>query len=75
MEEKIFQKFIEDMLPRINIKTLPKEKYKKLIEAKINQNLDFDDAYQYSVAKTNDLTIVTLDQDFKNIQDIDIQLL
>ena len=63
------------MLPRINIKTLPKEKCKKLIEAKINQNLDFDDAYQYSVEKTNDLTIVTLDQDFKNIQDIDIQLL
>lgn len=35
-------------------------------------NLDFDDAFQYGVAKENGLTIVTLDSDFKKVKDIKI---
>ncbi|MFM2225383.1 MAG: hypothetical protein RJA07_1585 [Bacteroidota bacterium] len=33
----------------------------------INQNLDYDDAYQLLIAELHDLTIVTLDNDFKKV--------
>ena len=35
-------------------------------------NLDFDDAYQYSVAKYYGLKIVTMDRDFEKIKDLEI---
>jgi len=35
-------------------------------------NLDFDDAYQYSVAKYYGLKIVTMDRDFERIKDLEI---
>ena len=35
-------------------------------------DLDFDDAYQYSVAKYYGLKIVTMDKDFEKIKDVEI---
>jgi len=35
-------------------------------------NLDFDDAYQYSVAKYYGLKIVTMNKDFEKIKDVEI---
>ena len=38
-------------------------------------NLDFDDAYQYSVAKYYGLKVVTMDRDFERIKDLEILFL
>ncbi len=35
-------------------------------------NLDFDVAYQYSIAKYYGLKIVTMDKDFERIKDIEV---
>jgi len=43
-----------------------------LSSVKINFHLDFDDAYQYQVAKEKKLTLVTLDNDFKKVKDIKV---
>jgi len=38
-------------------------------------NLDFDDAYQYSMAKYYGLKVVTMDKDFERIKDVEIVFL
>jgi uncharacterized protein len=65
--ELIFNKFIADVLPIVDILTLSKKGYEKIAEVKQNFGLDFDDAYQYMIASENGLTIVTMDKDFKSI--------
>jgi len=35
-------------------------------------DLDFDDAYQYNMAKYYGLKVVTMDRDFQKIKDIEI---
>ncbi len=67
--EDIFQKFINDVIPNVEIITLPKKSYEDLMEIKRKLELDFDDAYQYKVAKELNLKIVTMDKDFKKIED------
>jgi len=48
-EDQVFLKFISDVLPKTNILTLPKNKYKEIIKIKNEFNLDFDDSYYYSL--------------------------
>ncbi|MCX9009861.1 MAG: PIN domain-containing protein [Candidatus Methanoperedens sp.] len=67
--EDIFQKFINDVIPNVEIITLPKKSYEGLVEIKRKLGLDFDDAYQYKVAKELNLKIVTMDKDFEKIED------
>jgi len=74
-KEDIFQKFIEDVIPNIQLISLPMKWYMEVINAKRNLNLDFDDAYQYSTAKYYELTVATMDKDFKKIKDVDILFL
>lgn len=74
-KEDIFQKFIEDVMPNIQLVSLPIKLYMEVINAKRNLNLDFDDAYQYSTAKYYELTVATMDKDFKKIKDVDILFL
>ncbi|KAF5426750.1 putative nucleic acid-binding protein, contains PIN domain [Candidatus Methanomarinus sp.] len=74
-KEDVFQKFIEDVIPNIQLVSLPIKLYMEVINAKRNLNLDFDDAYQYSTAKYYELTVATMDKDFKKIKDVDILLL
>lgn len=74
-KEDIFQKFIEDVIPNIQLVSLPIKWHMELINAKRNLNLDFDDAYQYSTAKYYELTVATMDKDFKKIKDVDILFL
>lgn len=71
-KEDIFQKFIEDVMPNIQLISLPIKSYMDAINAKRNLNLDFDDAYQYSTAKYYELTVATMDKDFKKIEDVNI---
>jgi len=63
--EEVFKKFLKDIIPNLEITTLPKESYEDLAEIKKKSGLDFDDAYQFQVAKDRDLKIVTMDKDFK----------
>ncbi len=65
--EDIFKRFLKDIIPNLEITTLPKMSYEDLAEVKKKLGLDFDDAYQYQVARERDLKIVTMDKDFKKI--------
>lgn len=51
------------------------DQYSEVIENKKKLKLDFDDAYQYTVAKYFDLKIVTMDKDFKKVKDIEVLFL
>ncbi len=66
-KEEIFKKFLKDIIPNLEIATLPKMFYEDLAEIKKKLGLDFDDAYQYQVARKRNLKIVTMDKDFKKI--------
>lgn len=74
-EEQIYLKFISDILPKINLISLPKGKYKQVINIKREYSLDFDDSYQYCICKNYDLELITMDNDFKKVSDIKIQFL
>ena len=65
--EEVFKKFLKDIIPNLEITTLPKMSYEDLAEIKKKLGLDFDDAYQYQVARKRNLKIVTMDKDFKKI--------
>ncbi len=68
-EENIFFRFIEDIVSNVNTLSLPTEYYKNVIETRKEYFLDFDDSYQFNLAKVNNLSLVTLDKDFKKIKD------
>ena len=74
-QEGIFQKFVEDIIPDISLLSLPLELYRDLATDRKDMNLDFDDAYQYSMAKYYELKVVTMDKDFKKIKDIEVLFL
>jgi predicted nucleic acid-binding protein len=74
-KEEVFQKFINDILPHVDFLTLPMDRYSEVIENKMSLNLDFDDSYQYTVAKYFDLKIATMDKDFKKVEDIEVLFL
>lgn len=74
-KENIFQKFVEDVIPNAKLLSLPMELYGEVIDAGKSLNLDFDNAYQYSIAKYYRLKVVTMDRDFERIKDVDILFL
>ncbi len=65
---EVIQKFVKDILPNVKIITLSKRSYQSLSDIKRKFGLDFDDAYQYKIAKDNNLELVTLDRDFEKIK-------
>ena len=74
-KEDIFRKFVEDVMPDTKILSLPMELYRDIVIVRKNLNLDFDDTYQYSVAKYYGLKVVTMDKDFEEIKDLQILFL
>lgn len=74
-KEEIFEEFIEDVMFNIKLLSLPAELYSEVVNVRKSINLDFDDAYQYSVAKYYGLKIVTMDRDYKRIKDLEILFL
>lgn len=74
-KEEVFRKFVEDIMPNIKLLSLPMEQYKEVVNVRKSLYLDFDDAYQYSVAKYHGLRVVTMDRDFERIKDLEILLL
>ncbi|AEH22463.1 PilT protein domain protein [Thermodesulfobacterium geofontis OPF15] len=62
----IFIRFVDDLIFTYGIhlvKLAPKD-IKQLVEVAKQFNLDFDDAYQYTIAELYDLKIVSFDSDF-----------
>jgi len=63
---EVFWQFIEDMIVRSGLlmASLDIEDMKQVIEASQKFRIDFDDAYQYTIAKKYGLTLVSFDEDF-----------
>jgi predicted nucleic acid-binding protein len=74
-KEDIFRKFVEDVMPDARLLTLPMELYNDVVNVRKSLKLDFDDAYQYSVAKYYGLKVATMDKDFEKIEDVEILFL
>jgi predicted nucleic acid-binding protein len=74
-KEEVFQKFVEDILPNTKLLTLPIEQYREVVNVRKRLNLDFDDAYQYSIAQYYRLQVVTMDKDFARIRDVEVLFL
>jgi len=72
----LFKKFIADTLPKIEIITNPRDNYDMVNNNSEKYSLDFDDAYQFTLAKINDSKIKTMDKDFKHVKDeVEIEFL
>ena len=63
-----FEIFLRDILPHVHIARLAEFSYDELVEVIKENGLDFDDAYQFIAAKEYDLTLVTLDNDFRKVE-------
>ena len=72
---EVFSQFVSDTLPKVSLLSLPKDEYEGIAKTKEKYTLDFDDAYQYVVCKHYDLKFITMDRDFRNIKDIEVQFL
>lgn len=64
LQEKLFL-FIEGAIKdKINIASVNIVSLKKVVENASKFNIDFDDAYQYTIAKSHNLQLVSFDKDF-----------
>ncbi len=72
-KQEVFQDFYNDISPIISIVTL--KKYYSILENSLKFGLDFDDSYQYCVAKENGLIIITMDKDFSKVKDINVSFI
>lgn len=64
------------MLPSLEILSLPRTAYGALPGVSASHGLDFDDAYQYGIAREFGLEIVTQDTDFRAVeQEVSIRLI
>ena len=66
---ELFEHFAIDILKGVLIKALSVENYSLISSYNRLYALDFDDAYQLSVASEFELTIKTLDRDFEKVKD------
>lgn len=62
-----FKTFIEDSLDKVEIITLSHEKYNEIVNVYNQYKLDFDDSYQFLLSQDYNLKLVTLDNDFKTV--------
>ena len=63
----VWRTFIEELLANVELVSLPHEQYTGVADTAKRYGLDFDDAYQCSVAAAGDLQLVTFDRDFENV--------
>lgn len=68
----VFQQFLNEMVDYALVLSLPLDGYTSLISYIDQFKLDFDDAYQYSLTRLYNLTIVSMDKDFSRVSDIDV---
>jgi predicted nucleic acid-binding protein len=69
-KSEVFKIFIDDTLDRLEILTLSKEKYSHILKINNQYKLDFDDSYQFLLAQENNLTLVTMDNDYKTVGNV-----
>jgi predicted nucleic acid-binding protein len=65
----LYLEFFREMAPRVNVLTLPIERYESLLDYQDRYNLDFDDAYQLATASFFHLSFLTLDSDFNKAKE------
>ena len=63
--EDKFQVFVEDLLGNATVLSLPITQYANLPSVRSQWGFDFDDSYQYAMAKAHGLRLVTKDKDFE----------
>ena len=63
-QSEVFRRFLADVNTSLTMVSLTAKELDRVIDASTGFNLDFDDAYQYTVAGKYDLTIVSFDADF-----------
>lgn len=73
-KENLFCSFFEDIKKSVRILTLPYEGYSEISKVKELYFTDFDDSYQYLIAKYHGLDIVSMDSDFNKFNDINVLL-
>lgn len=71
----LFTQFTQDILPCVSVLTLPIADYAQLDAVQQSCRLDFDDAYQYSLAKSYSLKLVTLDKDFNRLNRNEVEIM
>lgn len=74
-EEELFLKFVSDILTKVQLVSLPKDRYKDVYITKKKINLDFDDSYQYCVCERFGLKLITMDSDFKKVEGKKVEFL
>ncbi|MBE0540165.1 MAG: PIN domain-containing protein [Verrucomicrobia bacterium] len=67
---ELFDRFAADTLPQFTVLSLSEAGYSKLTEANTRYALDFDDAYQFAVAREHNLAIATQDKDFQRVRSV-----
>ena len=67
---ELFDRFTADTLFQFTILSLSKAGYSRLGEVNARHGLDFDDAYQFAVARENNLAIATQDKDFQRVRNL-----
>ena len=73
---ELFDRFTADTLSQFTILSLSIAGYSRLAEVNGRHGLDFDDAYQFAVARENNLAIATQDKDFQRVRNlVDVRLL
>ena len=73
---ELFDRFAADTLPQFSILSLSDAGYLQLVGAHTRHGLDFDDAYQFLVARENRLAVATQDKDFQRVRNlVDVRLL
>ena len=72
-KESVFKNFAQDIIHQVQILSISEKAYVALSDTKKRYGLDFDDAYQFMIAKEYELSIVTQDKDFNpNISRVDL---
>jgi predicted nucleic acid-binding protein len=69
-QPELFERFAADTLPQFTILSLSDPGYPQIVRANRRHGLDFDDAYQFLVAREKKLTIATQDKDFQRVQEV-----
>jgi predicted nucleic acid-binding protein len=66
---ELLNSFVNDVLSQIEILTLRNKQYLEISQIAKKFNLDFDDAYQVTIASVRNLIIITMDKDFEKVGD------
>ncbi|WP_366144134.1 PIN domain-containing protein [Methanoregula sp.] len=69
----LYARFIKDVMPSVQIETIPIDYHFLIDNGHITYHFDFDDAYQYGAAKYHGLILKTLDHHFDTVTDISVE--